>query len=351
LGDHAQSFLASVLSIVSQDEKLAQCDPNSILIAALKAATLDLPIEPSLGQAYIVAYGGKDGYKAQFQPGWRGFVQLALRTDQYTHLNVTEIYEGEEIIQNRLTGAITLNGKRSSDRITGYCGYFRLKNGFEKFLYMTVPELDAFGKRYSKSYSFNNSAWKTNTDDMYRKTVLKQLLSKYGLLSIDHALSEAVKVDNEVDSVLAEVRDVTQEPVAEKEEKVGKKRQKTAAPISADPVTGEILPGNPRPTEPPEPEYPPEPIEPEQQAKSPSDEALWKEPEQAPEVTVGDRDVPLSQWLAVHKYFTSELMAKTALRFYTGNINDMNAVVTWATKANKLIAEGATLAQAAQKAN
>lgn len=181
LDKRGPAFLASLLSVVSSNDALQSCDPASVLTSAAKAAVLNLPIEPALGFAHIVPFKSK----ATFVIGYKGLIQLAIRTGMYEVINATEIYQGEEIKEDRLTGKIVLNGKRAGNDVTGYVSYFKLKNGFEKFLYMPVEKIHDHAKKYSKSYGYDSSAWKTNFPDMAKKTVLRQILSKYGLLSIE----------------------------------------------------------------------------------------------------------------------------------------------------------------------
>ncbi|KKL23680.1 hypothetical protein LCGC14_2422940 [marine sediment metagenome] len=180
LKERSEAFLSSLLSVVANDNALQKCDTGSILTAAAKAAILDLPVEKSLGFAWIVPFGKK----AEFILGYKGYIQLALRTSAYEVINATPIYVGEKVIVNRLTGNITLNGKQTSDEVIGYASYFQMKNGFEKYRYMTVDEVHAHAKRYAKSYGNPKSNWTTNFDSMGLKTVIRQLLSKWGLLSI-----------------------------------------------------------------------------------------------------------------------------------------------------------------------
>lgn len=197
LGERAPQFIASLSTMVYANPALRECDAMTVITSALQAAAFDLPIDPNLGFAHLVPYSGK----ARFQPGWRAYVQLAHRTGQYAKINVTEVYAGEYRGENRLTGDIVW-GERTGDEIVGYAAYFRLTNGFEKSLYMTADDLDAHGKRYSKSYSRSDSAWKTNFDAMARKTVLKSLLSKWGPLSIQ--LQKALAADVPPDDVPVE---------------------------------------------------------------------------------------------------------------------------------------------------
>lgn len=197
LKQKAPGFMASIISLVSGDQRFNDCDPNSIIAGALIAATLDLPINPNLGFAYIIPYNSKNGKKAQFQMSYRALVQLALRTGQYKTINATEVYDGELISHDRLSGELVLDEKqKKSDRIIGYAAHFKLINGFEKSLYKTVDELMAHGKKYSKSFNHPEGLWKTNPHVMMLKTVLKELLSKYGILSVQ--LEQGIVADQSI---------------------------------------------------------------------------------------------------------------------------------------------------------
>lgn len=180
LGKKSAGFISSVLSVANSNLKNAE--PQSVLNAAVIAATLDLPINPNLGFAYIVPYGSQ----AQFQMGAKGFIQLAMRSGQYKTINVREVREGEIVKESKFTGEYEF-GEATSDEVVGYMAYFKLLNGFEKFFYMTKGELEAHGKKYSKNY---NGLWKSNFDSMAKKTVLKLALSKYGVLSIEMQMAQ-----------------------------------------------------------------------------------------------------------------------------------------------------------------
>lgn len=195
LGDKAPGFLASVINTVYLNDALRECDPNSVMTSAIKAAVLDLPIDPNLGFAWLIPYKDHGKPIAQFQMGYKGYIQLALRSGQYHAINAAPIYQGEEVKEDRLTGKIVLNGKKVSNEIIGYVSYFRLLNGFEKYYYMSADEIHAHAKRYSKSYGRDTSPWKTNFDQMALKTVLKALISKYGIMSIQ--MLGAFKQDND----------------------------------------------------------------------------------------------------------------------------------------------------------
>lgn len=197
LGKKAAGFMSSIISATSANKELKNADPLSIVQAAAVAAALDLPINPSLGFAHIVPYK-KDGTPvAQFQMGWKGFVQLGMRTGQYRTINVSIVYEGELVSRNRFTGEIEFDEtKRTSDKIAGYVAYFKLINGFEKWFYMTAAEAKAHGKRYSQSFNNANSRWQKDFDAMAMKTVIKMLLSKWGILSIE--MQTAIQADQSV---------------------------------------------------------------------------------------------------------------------------------------------------------
>lgn len=197
LGKKAAGFMSALLNIYNGNSALQNCDARSILGAAGLAATLDLPITPSLGQAYIVPFKGK----ATFQIGVRGLIQLAHRTGKYVALHAGAIREGELQGFNPLTGE-PIPGDKISDKIVGYVAYMKLVNGFEKTLYMTVDEIEAHAERYSQSYAHDkrngksSSPWSTNFDAMASKTVLKKLLNTWGILSAD--MAEAIQGDQSV---------------------------------------------------------------------------------------------------------------------------------------------------------
>ena len=202
LNTSAPSFISSILTIFKSSAKLQECTPNSIIAAAGIAAALKLPINPSLGFAFIVPYKGH----ATFQLGTKGFVQLAMRSGQYRTLNSGAVCEGQIKEIDFVTGEI-IRGEKISDTVVGYVAYMELINGFKKSLYMTVDELQAHAEKYSQSYAFDlrtgrkSSVWTTNFDAMAKKTVLKKLLSNFGVISIDQqsaALATALQADQAV---------------------------------------------------------------------------------------------------------------------------------------------------------
>lgn len=188
LGAKAPGFISSVINVTNGNRALKECDPNTIVASAAVAASLDLPIDPNLGFAYIIPYRNQGKAEAQFQLGYKGYIQLALRAGQYKTINVGTIYKGEieePTPEQRIKGEIRFAADpQPSNEVAGYAAYFQLLNGAEKFDFMTVAEVEAHAKRFSKSYGHGNSPWKSDFDAMAQKTVLKRLLSKYGILSI-----------------------------------------------------------------------------------------------------------------------------------------------------------------------
>lgn len=198
LDKNAPSFISTLLTIWSGNNKLQECDGKSILGAAGLAATLNLSISPSLGHAYIVPFRGQ----ATFQIGIRGLIQLAHRSGLYTALNSSEVHEGEIRGVDVITGDL-ITGEKVSDKVVGYVAFMRLKNGFEKALYMTVEEIETHAQKYSQSYAYDlrsnkkSSLWSTNFDAMAKKTVLKSLINRWGVIS-SSALATALQADQSV---------------------------------------------------------------------------------------------------------------------------------------------------------
>jgi|ERR1041385_985905 recombination protein RecT len=181
LKDNTGPFIASIIDLYNGDTYLQKCNPTQVVMECLKAATLKLPINKSLGFAYIVPYGNEP----QFQIGYKGLIQLAMRTAQYRIINADMVYEGEFRTMNKLTGEFDLSGDKKSDVIVGYFAHIEMLNGFAKTLYMTKEKVLAHAKKYSKSFSKESSPWKKEFDAMAIKTVLRNLLGHYGYLSVD----------------------------------------------------------------------------------------------------------------------------------------------------------------------
>lgn len=193
LNKRAPQYMSSIVNLVNSDTNLKKCEPMSVIASCMVAATMDLPVDKNLGYAWVVPYGNK----AQFQMGYKGYIQLALRTGQYKAINVTEIREGELISWNPLSEEVEIDfTQRKSDKVIGYAGYFKLLNGFEKTVYWSREDVEAHAKKFSKTYNFANSTWKTDFDAMAKKTVLRNLLSKWGILSVE--MRNAYVADNNV---------------------------------------------------------------------------------------------------------------------------------------------------------
>lgn len=195
LGKKAAGFMSSIIAVANNNKLLAKANPATVIGAAAQAAMLDLPINQSLGFAYIVPYGSE----AQFQLGYKGYIQLAQRTGQYVDISSKTVYEGELEYENRLLDKFKF-GERTGDKVIGYLAYFRLTNGFEKMLFIEIDKMIAHAKRYSKNYKGGTEKWGlTDFDTMAEKTVLKKLLSKYGPLSIENIqMSQALANDGGV---------------------------------------------------------------------------------------------------------------------------------------------------------
>lgn len=205
LGENTNGFVASMIELYSGDSYLQQCEPKAVIMQALKAAVLKLPVVKSLGQAFILPYKSNGVMVPQFQIGYKGFIQLAIRTGAYRFLNADIVYEGEYQSRNKLTGEFDLNGTATSDKVIGYFAHFELTTGFSKTLYMTREKVDSHAKKYSKSYNQQYSPWKTEFDKMAIKTVLTQLLTHWGFLSTE--MQQAFAADNDLaDQVQEEIK-------------------------------------------------------------------------------------------------------------------------------------------------
>ena len=205
LGEKKNSFCSNLTSLVANDKKLQACEPVTLLYAGIKATALNLPLDSNLGFAYVIPYKNKDGRtEAQFQIGWRGIVQLAIRSGQFKTINVTDVREGELKEFDLLSGSMRFeaNPNRDTLPIIGYVAHFELVNGFKKSLYMTSSQIETHAVKYSQTYSSRDvrvksqSKWTTEFDLMAKKTVLKLLLGRYAPLSVE--MQQAVKYDQSV---------------------------------------------------------------------------------------------------------------------------------------------------------
>lgn len=272
LGEHKDTFVASLIDLYTGDKSLQTCKPSAIIIEALRAATLRLPLNKALGFAYIVVYnnsvkvtneqtGREEWIKVPtptFIPGYKGYIQLAMRTGQYRTINADVVYEGEVRKVNKLTGEIAFDGEKTSDKIIGYFCYFELLNGFSKTLYVTVEDMAAYAKRYSPSVKKETTVaqliakandgiigkkvgWEGNFNDMALKTVIRRLL-KYGYLSVEMQNAMAHDVEDEamsnrndtLDNAAAQTVDLSATEYEEVDTTTGE--VKTAEPEQAAPA-------------------------------------------------------------------------------------------------------------------
>lgn len=190
----AQRFISSVVSAVQTNPSLAECTNQSVLSAALLGHSLNLPQSPQLGMFYLVPYEDKKkGIKeATFQLSYRGMLQLAMRSGKYRKIHVTDIRQGELVSYNPIEDEYEFNAeldlnKREKLPIIGYYSFFETLDGSRKGLYWTKEQVDAHAKRYSAAYRNNwgNCLWKTDFDAMAKKTMLRQLISKWGFMSVE----------------------------------------------------------------------------------------------------------------------------------------------------------------------
>nr|WLJ26250.1 MAG: RecT protein [Firmicutes phage HS16] len=230
LNENKDRFLASIIDLYNGDTYLQGCNPKEVAMEALKAATLNLPINKSLGYAYIVPYKNKGKLTPQFQIGYKGYIQMAQRSGQYKALNAGILYEGMEVKRDFLRGTFEIIGEPKSDKVLGYFAYFQLLNGYEKAVYMTKDEVTEHAKRYSQAYGSDYSPWKKQFDEMAQKTVIKKLLSKYGVLTTE--FQDAVKEEEDREVLRATENNAMLEMTAPDEEE---------ETIEVNPETGEII--------------------------------------------------------------------------------------------------------------
>ena len=193
-GKDGQQFVTAIISAVSTNPQLAECENSSIVSAALLGQALKLSPSPQLGQYYIVPFNNSDkGCKvAQFQLGYKGYIQLAIRSGQYKKINVLAIKEGELIEYDPLNEEIKVNliddeELREQAETIGYYAMFEYMNGFRKTIYWTKQKMEAHALKYSKGYKAKKgyTFWEKDFDGMAYKTMLRQLISKWGIMSVD----------------------------------------------------------------------------------------------------------------------------------------------------------------------
>jgi recombination protein RecT len=236
LKENSGTFATSLMEVFTGDKSLQTCDPNLVIQEAMKAASLKLPLNKQLGYGYIVVYNvwDKSAQRAiptpTFIPGYRGYIQLAMRTGQYRTINADIVYDGELRSKDKLTGAIDLKGEAISDRVIGYFAHFELLNGFSKTLYMTKEQMANFALKYAAAFKARKGftpptldqlidmaqtqasngpgqgvGWNGDYNAMATKTVLRHLLSKWGYLSIE--MMNAFTMDEKEELNAEAVRD------------------------------------------------------------------------------------------------------------------------------------------------
>lgn len=194
LDKRAPQYMTSIVNLYNSEAQLQKCDPMTVISSAMVAASLDLPVDKNLGYAWIVPYYDRKSktYRAQFQLGYKGYIQLALRSGQYRYINAIPVHEGELQKWNPLTEEIEIDFEsRESDEVIGYAAFFELLNGFRKTVYWKKEDVEKHRQKFSKS-SFG---WENDWDAMALKTVLKSLLSRWGILSVE--MQKAVIEDDE----------------------------------------------------------------------------------------------------------------------------------------------------------
>lgn len=268
LAENKNAFIASIIDLYTADRQLQQCKPSAVVSEALRAAVLKLPLTKALGFSYIVVYNNNvkdaDGrwHKVPtptFILGYKGLIQLAMRTGEYRTLNANVVYEGEILGYDKLRGNISLDGQRASDKIVGYFAYMELLNGFTKMIYMTVKEMAEYAKRYSPSIGRDVTVdklielaqldqqgkavgWMGNFTDMAIKTVTRRLLSKYGYLSVE--MQGAIS------------RDIDADAAATRDDEIAARANTQEVNLDAveyvDTETGEVVKAAPQPAAQPE---------------------------------------------------------------------------------------------------
>lgn len=203
LGKRSAQFVSSVVSMCNADSNMQKAfleSPMTVIQSALKAASFDLPIDQNLGYAYLIPFNnykkdlGVEKMECNFILGWKGMHQLALRTGAYKTINVVDIREGELKSYNRLTEEVDIQfiedeDEREAKPVVGYVGYYRLVNGAEKTIYMSVKAIENHEKKFRKG-RYQGKGWRDDWDAMARKTVYRKLIGKWGVMSINYQTTE-----------------------------------------------------------------------------------------------------------------------------------------------------------------
>lgn len=233
LSEKKAEFVSNLIAMADADANIAACDPAALMKCAMNATALNLPLNKNLGYAYIIPYNvtvnGAKVMTPNFQIGYKGLIQLAIRTGAYKFINATEVYEGE-IKRNKITGEITFLKDNPMGKVVGYMAYLELTSGFTASMYMTEEQIEAHALRFSKMYQADKQykTMKSKWSDldarpkMALKTVLKGLLGTYGLMTTEFAKAVEMDSDNEEqagDAPRFTEAEVIQQPEPEQEVK------------------------------------------------------------------------------------------------------------------------------------
>lgn len=245
-GKNGQRFIASIVSAVQATPSLKECDNASIVSSALLGESLKLSPSPQLGHYYMVPFNdSKRGCKvAQFQLGYKGYIQLAIRSGQYKKINVVAIKEGELVRFDPLNEEIEVNliqdeEERENANTIGYYAMFEYTNGFRKAIYWSKAKMEAHALKYSKGYKAKKgyTFWEKDFDGMAFKTMLRQLISKWGIMSID--------MQTAIDSDMAVINeDGSRDYVDNYEEAEEPAAETTAEIIEAEPTPAPATPAD-----------------------------------------------------------------------------------------------------------
>ena len=240
-GKNGTRFITAIISAVNNNEQLQQCTNQSILSAALLGESLNLSPSPMLGYYYLVPFNDKNkGKVAQFQIGYKGLIQLAIRSGQYKKINVMAIKEGELEYFDPLNEDIKVNlmvsdwNAREKAKTIGYYATFELTNGFKKSIYWSKEQMEAHAEQYSMGYKAKKgyTFWEKDFDAMAYKTMLRQLLSKWGIMSTEMMSaidSDEAVINEDGTKTYVETEEVIDIPAAEP-----KQEEKKPAPAPAE---------------------------------------------------------------------------------------------------------------------
>lgn len=255
-GDNGQRFISSIISAVQANKQLAECSNNSILSAALLGESLKLSPSPQLGQFYMVPYNNKGTKEAQFQLGYKGYLQLAIRSGQYKKINVLPIKEGELIRFDPLNEEIEVNliedeETRENAPTSGYYAMFEYTNGFRKAIYWSRAKMESHALKYSKGYQAKKgyTFWEKDFDAMACKTMIRHLISHWGVMSIQMqtALEKDMGVIKEdgtaelVDAVDTTAQEVPERPQPQQADNLPPTQEKPQEEPKAAPNDGNLF--------------------------------------------------------------------------------------------------------------